>query len=87
MYGKGSVKTSEMNAHKAMAGAGSSGSFGVGKLPQRSVQHPDVGMSHAAMDDGSRGAGPGLMSKGMAVQAAPNHGPAGSDHFNRYGKA
>lgn len=85
MYGKGSITSNAINQHREMAGAGSKGNFGVGKLPQRDKQHPDVGMSHAAMDDAKRG--PGLGGSGMAKQAAPDHGQMGADHFNRYGKA
>jgi hypothetical protein len=83
MFGKGSVTSNEMNQHKTMAGAGSSGDFGVksgfgGKTTQPGVKSFD------AMNDGSRGAPPGMArSGGHAMQSAPDHGPAGADHFSR----
>ena len=84
MFGGKKVESSSMNAHKAMAGAGSSGTFGCGTFPCKPVAHPDASMSHAAMDDGMRGAPP---AKG-GRQASPNHaeGSGMRDHFNRGGK-
>ena len=79
-YG-GNVTSTSMNAHKAMAGAGDKGNFGVKAYPGRSQPHPDVGMSHMPMDDGMRSPA----HKGM--QGAPDHGPMGADHFTRAGKA
>lgn len=79
-YG-GNVTSTSINSHKAMAGAGDKGNFGVKSLHGRTATHPDVGMSHMAMDDGSRSPA----HKGM--QGAPDHGPMGSDHFTRSGKA
>ena len=82
------VSESQLNQHKEMAGAGQKGSFGVTAMPCNPTQHPDVGMSHMPMDDGNRGAGPGIgggKSK-MGMQAAPDHGPQGKDHFNRAGR-
>lgn len=88
MYGGKKVESSAMNAHKAMAGAGSSGSFGVGAFPSRDAKHPDASMSHEAMPDSARGAPPAMGgSKGAhGRQAAPDHGPMGNDHFMRGGK-
>lgn len=87
MYGKGSVTSDTYNQHKRMAGADSKGNFGVKALPQRSATHPDANMRHDAMDEGKRGAPPGLSGKGkMAMQAAPDHGPQ-YDHYKRDGKA
>lgn len=86
MFGK-DVKSSEVNSHKKMAGAMMSGNFGVQKHPGNPTMHPDVGMKHDAMSDGSRGAGPGIGS-GMAKQAAPDHGMGSGmkDSWNRAGK-
>jgi hypothetical protein len=83
MYGGKKVESSALPQHKAMAGAGSSGNFGVGCFPCNSVAHPDAGMSHAHMDDGARGAPP---AKG-GRQAAPDHmqGAGIKDHFRRGG--
>ena len=86
MIGKGMVK-GEMNAHKAMAGAGSSGSFGVDKLPGQGVQTQKHVESFAQLQDGQRATGPGLGGGkgGHAKQASPDHGDAGRDHFSRGG--
>lgn len=80
--GSKKLDTSAMNAHKAMAGAGSTGNFGVKPYPGRAASHPDVGMSHEPMADGARSAS----VKGM--QGAPDHGigKGVSDHFMRAGK-
>lgn len=86
MEGGRGITSSNMNQHKRMAGAERSDDFGVCKWPASAGDHPDVGMKHEAMSDGSRGAGPG-MGSGMAKQAAPDHGPSGRDHFTRDGKA
>lgn len=86
MYGKGMVKSDDMNAHKMMAGAKMGGSFGVGKLPQRDKQHPDVGLSHAPLEEAKRGTPMPVAGKGGLMQAAPNHGSMGNDHFSRGGK-
>jgi hypothetical protein len=80
-----------MNAHKAMAGAGSSGSFGVDKLPSSTDKvknpHGSIG-ENGAMADSERGIGaPVARGKGQyPAQAHPDHGPH-HDTFNRGGKA
>lgn len=81
----GAVKSSGMNQHKLMAGAGRTDNFGVKPFPARDVPHPDVAMKHEAMPDDSRGAKPPIKGGGMMMQAAPDHGPAGPDHFSRAG--
>lgn len=83
-FGKGMVTAGEMNQHKTMAGAGSSGNFGVksgfgGKTTQPGVK------SFEAMNDGGRGAGPNVGGE-YGKQAAPDHGHMGNDHFSRDGK-
>lgn len=86
MYGKGSVSSDAMNQHKNMAGAGSKTDFGVGKIPGREAKHPDLMMSHEAMDDSMRS--PSVKGKGgMAMQGAPDHGQGmgAKDHFLRGG--
>lgn len=85
-YGKGKVSSDAMNQHRSMAGAGMKGSFGVGPLPQRDKQHPDVGMSHAPLEDAKRGAPMGISGKDANMQASPDHGPMGNDHFVRGAK-
>ncbi len=40
MFGKGMVKTDEMNAHKVMAGAQMSGTFGVRPMPGQGPAKP-----------------------------------------------
>jgi hypothetical protein len=88
MFGKGSVTSNEMNAHKSMAGADQKGSFGVRPFPAASGKSQPGVSSFAAMNDGERGAGPGLARKGgHAMQAAPDHGDAGRDSYRREGKA
>lgn len=82
----GQVKSGGMNQHKLMAGAGRTDNFGVSKFPARDVPHPDVGMKHEAMPDESRGAKPPIKGNGMLMQAAPDHGGMGPDHFQRGGK-
>ncbi len=81
MYGKGSISSNSVNAHKAMAGAMDKGNFGVKPLAG-GVPHPDVKMGHAPMDDGMR-----MKSTGMG-QAAPDHGMGRGmkDHHQRGGK-
>lgn len=87
-YGKGMVSSSDMNAHKTMAGAGSKGNFGVGSAFKSGHQTQPGVSSFEAMNDGARGAKPGIpRSGGHAMQASADHGPAGSDHFRRDGKA
>lgn len=87
MFGGKSIGSTAMNQHKAMAGAGNSGDFGVSKFPARDVPHPDVGMKHEAMDDMGRGAKPPIKGNGGLMQSAPDHGGPGRDHFTRDGKA
>lgn len=91
MYGGKTISSDSMNAHKAMAGAGDKGNFGVGKLPQRDAPSADLGMKHTAMDDSARGAPAPIKSTvnghGGLSQAAPDHGSMGKDHFMRDGKA
>lgn len=87
MFGKGSVSSDAINQHREMAGAASKGNFGVKGLPQRDASHPDAGKSYSAMDDGSRGAGPGIGGKGVAMQRAPDHGGVPASHFRYEGKA
>ena len=74
------MKSDAMNAHKAMAGAGNTGNFGVTKMPGREAPHPDVNMKHEPMADSMRSAA----HRGM--QGAPDHGSLGNDHFVRGGK-
>ena len=84
-YGQGDAKSGAMNQHREMAGAGSSGTFGVKGLPQKPVPHPAV---HEAMsppmEDSMRAAPPARGGK----QAAPDHaeGAGIKDHFTRAGK-
>ena len=87
MIGDRGVKSSDVNQHKRLAGATSSGNFGVEKLPQRDVPHPDVNMKHEPMDDGSRAKGIGRKG-GYDMQSAPDHGVGKGvkDHFMRDGK-
>lgn len=82
MYGQGDVKSGAMNQHKAMAGAGMSGNFGVMPHPGRTMKHPDIGMSHEPMADSSR------MPPAGSKQGAPDHamGKGHGDHFARGGK-
>ncbi len=75
---------SDMNAHKKMAGADAKGNFGVSGFPGRTASHPDVGMKHTPMDDSARMAP--MKGNGGMMQAAPDHGPMGTDHFKRDGK-
>ena len=72
-----------MNAHKMMAGAGSSGNFGVAAYPGRSDKHPDHGMSHDTLPDSARSACCG------DKMGAPDHGigTGAKDHFRRDSKA
>lgn len=83
MYGQGDVKSKSMNAHKNMAGAGMSGSFGVDKMPGRTMMHPDLKMTHAPMADSER------MPPAGRMQGSPDHGVGKGhpDHFLRAGKA
>ena len=86
-YGGSKMNNSDMNAHKAMAGAGSSGNFGIKPLPQRDATHPDLGMKHDAMDDGMRS--PAVKGgEGRMMQGSPDHGMGKGvkDHFDRAGK-
>jgi hypothetical protein len=85
MYGQGDVKDTSVNQHKGMAGASSTGNFGVKGLPQRPVPHPDVKAgtgSKGMMDDSMRGAPPAIGKHPMAKQAAPDHGSDVMDHFS-----
>lgn len=82
-YGKGLATSDGMNQHKALAGAGSKGSFNVTPYPARNVPHPDVGISTQPLADGSRGAGAPMNHKGVMRQPAPDHGGMGPDHFGR----
>lgn len=86
-FGNGMVKVESVNNHKEMGGATSKGNFGVNSAfkPGKSTQPPVK--SFEAMNDGNRGAAPGIPKVGAhAQQSAPDHGPAGSDHFSRDGK-
>lgn len=85
-YGKGSTGSDAMNQHKAMAGAGMKGSFGVTEYPGRVAKHPDIGMSHEAMADSARS--PASPGKGFPMMGAPDHGMGKGhpDHFDRGGK-
>lgn len=58
-----------------------SGSFGVDKMPGRTMVHPDMKMTHEPMADSMR------MPAAGKMQGAPDHGPMGQDHFMRGGKA
>lgn len=86
-YGK-TISTDSMNAHKKMAGAAMKGDFRLDAYPGRAAPHPDltngVGQK-GAMDDAMRT--PPMGAKGRLMQRAPDHGPAGNDHFRRDGKA
>lgn len=83
-YGKGMVTSGEMNAHKSMAGAGSSGNFGVKSAFSAGHQTQPGVKSFEAMNDGSRAAKPGIpRAGGHAMQAAADHGDMGKDHFTR----
>lgn len=44
-FGKGMVKSNEVNAHKVMAGAQMSGNFGVGPLPGGGAKRKAEGVS------------------------------------------
>lgn len=82
MFGKGSVTSSAMNQHKEMASKGSGA--GVGKYPGRTAAH-NAGQSE--LEDGARGAKPGIAGRGGLMQAAPDHGDMGKSHFNYGGKS
>lgn len=85
-YGQGSVKDDSYNQHKAMAGADSKGSFGVKSAFTGGTQTQPGVQSFEAMNDGSRAAKPGIPKAGShAMQAAPDHGQMGKDHFKRDG--
>lgn len=79
-------KTSGMNAHKVMAGAG--GSFSVSGYPGKNgVAHPDLAAGtgeKGAMGDGERGIGMpvGRGKNSHPAQAHPDHGPA-HDNWSR----
>ncbi len=83
MYGK------SMSPRKVMAGGESSGNFGVKPMPSSNrPTHPDAAANtgrKAELADGFRGAGPAI-GKGVGMQARPDHGSAGVDHFSRDGK-
>lgn len=72
-----------MNAHKMMAGAASTGNFGIksfGDSMSDGGKHPDQTAgtgSKGVMADGDRAAQPGIShTKGhLPAQAAPMHGP------------
>lgn len=68
-----------MSPRKQMAMGSKGESFGVKSYESMhgGAMHPDQGMSHAPMDDGSRGIGGAIHhTKGhLPAQAAPNHGP------------
>lgn len=83
MYGQGDVKSKSMNQHKAMAGAGMSGNFGVMPHPGRTAAHPDLKMTHEPMADSMR------MPAAGKMQGAPDHGigKGAPDHFKRDGMA
>lgn len=88
MFGKGSVTSNEMNQHRQMAGADSKGNFGVSSAFKAGHSTQPSVKSFEAMNDGSRGAGPGIPRVGShAAQASPDHGHHGNDHFYRDGKA
>lgn len=82
-YGKGMVKSDAMGAHKEMAGAKSS--FGVKSAFTGGVQTQPGVKSFEAMQDSMRGAPPAVGGKHMGMQAAPDHGDMGKDHFSRGG--
>ena len=81
--GQSKISEGGMNQHKSMAGAGSSGNFGVGKFPARDAgKHPDHTMGMAVtMEDGMRGAKPPIEGSGRRMQAAPDHGMMPKTHF------
>lgn len=85
MYGK------SQSPRKTMAmGQSGAGNFGVEAMPSSNrPTHPDAAANtgrKAELADGFRGAGPAI-GKGPAMQAAPDHGSPGMDHFRRAGKA
>ena len=72
-----------MNSHKMMAGAGSTGYFGVGAYPGRTDKHHDVGVMQGEMPDSARSCPVG------SNQGSPDHGigKGHADHFTRAGSA
>lgn len=83
MYGGKKVESGALGQHKMMAGAGMSGNFGVQPFPCKPMAHPDVGMSHAAMDDSARGTPPATGGRQAAPDHAMNKGMP--DHHRRGG--
>lgn len=83
MYGKGSVKSDSVPQHKELAGAKMSGNFGCGSFPAGASSAQPA--RRDTLPDSARG--PGIGSKGVTQQAAPDHGSPGPDHFRRGGYA
>lgn len=91
-YGKGRASMGSegegVNQHKRMAMGHSAPQGAVGKFPPNGpVETQSKGDPGMHLNDGARGAKAAISgSQSGAMQAAPDHGAMGRDHFARDGK-